>query len=145
MTEKGFEYEIKMKPLTFQTFADANRRRCTTIFKQALTDWSPMEWGSALSGEVGELWEEIIGLAGYVTARVGGLNNMLKKLSRLEQKIEISKMRDIRVTQDKVMGEIGDVGIYLDLLAQRCGTTLEDCIRQSFNRKSAEMGTDIFV
>ena len=42
------------KPLTFECFHRVNVTRSKADVKHSL-DWSPMEWGCALAGEVGEL------------------------------------------------------------------------------------------
>lgn len=85
-------------------------------FNHKLSNWTPLEWGGAAAGEMGELC------------------NLLKKLRRGDQ----PSMADIA-------SEIGDVVIYLDLLAARLNIDLEWAIVHTFNMKSEEIGSDIRI
>ncbi len=86
-----------------------------------LESWSESDWACALAGEVGELC------------------NVIKKRNR-----ERDHMQQRGVSTDQLQNnlkmEIGDVYIYLDLLARRVGLNLEDCIRDTFNRISEREG-----
>ena len=65
----------------------------------------------------------------------------LKKLHRHDEGIQQAadpKDRDELVR--RVATEIGDTVVYLDLLAQRLGLRLEDCVRDTFNRVSIREG-----
>lgn len=104
-----------MPDLTFAAFREANVRRCETVF-HTLAEYSGMDWGCCLAGEVGELC------------------NLLKKRRRGDQ-----------VSDQAIAGEIGDVIAYLDLLAARLGIDLARAAREKFNRKSAEFGTEIVI
>jgi hypothetical protein len=90
------------------------------------TEW----WTNALAGEAGEAC------------------NIAKKMSRIRYGAahwNKSTDLDIRTLRDRLLREIGDVVIYADLLAQREGSTLEECVRLAFNEKSAEIGSDFVI
>jgi len=91
-----------MKPLTFKQLRKANSKRCDTAFDCA--SWSPLEWGGAMSGEVGETC------------------NLLKKLKR-----------DKNIPIKDIAHEIADVVVYADLLAYKLGIDLGEAIREKFN------------
>jgi NTP pyrophosphatase (non-canonical NTP hydrolase) len=79
--------------------------------------WSLTEWCLAAFGELGE------------TA------NLIKKLNRGE----------LLPTDTALQDEIADTVIYLDLLASRAGFDLGAAIRAKFNRKSQEIGVNVFL
>lgn len=85
--------------------------------------WSPQMWGLAAAGEMGEC------------------ANALKKLHRHDEGIQQNAASADRETLVRnVAMEIGDTVVYLDLLAQRLGLRLEDCVRDTFNRVSVREG-----
>lgn len=86
-----------------------------------LESWSLSDWGIALAGEVGELC------------------NVIKKQNRVRDGMQQRAVRKEEL-QTMIKMEIGDVYIYLDLLARRAGLNLEDCIRDTFNRISEREG-----
>ena len=79
------------KRLTFKRFHKVNVRRSKADIKHS-RQWSAMEWGCALSGEVGELC------------------NYLKKQSRGDN-----------IPKKALAHEIGDIMTYLSLLADNLG------------------------
>lgn len=83
------------------------------------SDWKLSAWGNAVGGEVGEL------------------QNAIKHLERgdLTEEEAMPKFRQ----------EIADVAIYLDLLAFRLGIDLGAAIIETFNNKSIEVGSDVFI
>jgi NTP pyrophosphatase (non-canonical NTP hydrolase) len=83
--------------------------------------WSLSDWGVALAGEVGELC------------------NVIKKLNRLRDGLQ-QKVVDPETLKEQLAMEIGDVYLYLDLLARRADLNLEDCVRDTFNRVSIREG-----
>ncbi len=83
----------------------------------ALEHWSPMEWGCALAGEVGEL---------------------CNKLKRLDEPGGKST-----TTITEVGDEIADVLIYLDLLAARLRINLDAVTVHKFNAVSDRIGSTI--
>lgn len=101
--------------LTFSDFRNANVDRCNTSFKQC-DDWTPSDWGCAISGEVGETC------------------NLIKKMRR----------GDV-VKTDDIGKELADVITYIDLLASRLGLNLEECLRNKFNEVSDRVGSDVKI
>jgi hypothetical protein len=114
--------------LSFERFTKTNVARCEA-HAQAITAWGPDQWSNAMAGETGEAC------------------NLTKKMSRIwpanQFKQSWNKPEDQRMDTlvQKLKREIGDVVIYADLLAVRVNLTLEDCVRTSFNEKSAELGS----
>ena len=107
--------------LTFSTLAAANIFRCRRWHDPE--GWSPQMWGLAMCGEAGEV------------------ANALKKLHRHDEGIQQAvDSKDRAVLVQNVATEIGDTVVYLDLLAQRLGLRLEDCVRDTFNRISVREG-----
>lgn len=86
-----------------------------------LDSWSLSDWGVALAGEVGEAC------------------NVIKKMNRVRDNMQ-QKVVDTEALKMALKMEIGDVYIYLDLLARRAGLNLEDCVRDTFNRISEREG-----
>lgn len=88
-----------------------------------LNSWTPQMWGLAAAGEMGECC------------------NALKKLHRHDEGVQQNAVvGDRAMLEYAVAMEIGDTVVYLDLLAQRMGWTLEECVRQTFNRVSVREG-----
>ena len=107
--------------LKFSDLASINIVRCKRWHDP--NAWSPQMWGLAAVGEMGECC------------------NALKKLHRHDQGIQQKGVPDSREELiAKIALEIGDVVVYLDLLAQRLGLRLEDCVKQTFNRVSLREG-----
>ncbi len=86
-----------------------------------LESWSLSDWGVALAGEVGELC------------------NVIKKLNRVRDLMQQRETNE-GMLQHNIKMEIGDVYVYLDLVARRAGLNLEDCVRDTFNRISEREG-----
>lgn len=109
--------------LTFEKFRKLNRKRseATNGFNHKLESWSLSDWFLATMGELGE------------AANVG------KKLNRYRDNVKGNKETQAFIKK-RLKLEIGDTAIYLDLLCQREGFKLEDCITESFNNKSKEIG-----
>lgn len=107
--------------LTFDALAKINIQRCRRWHDPE--SWSPQMWGLAAAGEMGECC------------------NALKKLHRHDEGIQQNAASRSRrqLVQDVAM-EIGDTVVYLDLLAQRLGLRLGDCVRDTFNRISLREG-----
>lgn len=110
-------------PMTFGQFSEANRARCESPqgFNHPLTGWSSSDWMTALVGEVGEA------------------ANVVKKLNRYRDGVPGNKVseQDLR---DQLRRELGDVFVYLDLMAQSLGFTIADAATEVFNTKSADIG-----
>lgn len=92
-------------------FSVHNAARCISCFNHGLNDWSPLEWGGAAAGEMGELC------------------NLLKK-----------KRRGENVDNKAIADEIADTITYLDLLAQSLGIDMGDALISKFNVVSARVG-----
>ena len=110
-----------IKPdITFKELSEKNLLRCLNDYKSKVYEYSAMEWGCKVAGETGELC------------------NVLKKLRRIEDKKEqYNKESETEETLLKqAADEIGDVVIYLDLLAKRIGLNLSDCVKNKFNYNS---------
>jgi len=111
--------------LTFDNLARANAIRLP-LFKNAKgelahaqDDWSINDWAVALAGEVGELC------------------NLLKKVRRGDFTLREAKV--------EISSEIGDIQIYLDLLATKCEINLGQATRFSFNQKSIDKKIEVFI
>lgn len=92
-----------MDPLTFAELRVANAERCVTTF-HPIEDWSPLDWGAATAGELGEAL------------------NLIKKRRRGED-----------IPDHAIAFELADTVIYLDLLAERLGIDLGWAVREKFN------------
>jgi len=100
--------------LTFVSLRLANKLRFAEQVFHHTTEWDAAKWMLALVGEVGEL------------------ANMLKKRNRGEV-----------IPDLEIQREIADINIYLDLLADHLGVTLDEAIIEKFNTKSRQVGSDI--
>lgn len=111
-------------PLTYAEVRDTNLKRCFRWHPGVgVADWEPVRWSNAMAGEAGELC------------------NAIKKLERVEQGLQQAKGPRTRTEAiQKAAKEIGDVYLYLDLLAARLGLKTEDCIRYAFNVTSEQEG-----
>lgn len=109
--------------LTFDEMAKANKLRCESPagFNHPIGSWSLSDWAVALCGEVGEA------------------ANVVKKLNRVRDGVPGNKVGKAQL-RAQLKSEIGDAFIYMDLLCQSQGFTLEDAVRESFNARSALMG-----
>jgi NTP pyrophosphatase (non-canonical NTP hydrolase) len=96
-------------------FQDANGRPAHA--RRDGSDWSPADWMTALTGEVGEA------------------ANIIKKVRRGD-----FPLNDAR----EILGdELADIMIYLDLLAFQCGIDLEEAVIRKFNKVSDKQGIKI--
>lgn len=109
--------------MDFTEFAKANRERCESPygFNHTLGSWSPSDWMVAAGGELGEAM------------------NVCKKLNRCRDGIP-GNIETQQELLDQFQDEIADAVIYLDLVAQASGFSLEDAIRRKWNRTSAKIG-----
>jgi NTP pyrophosphatase (non-canonical NTP hydrolase) len=109
--------------LTFEKFSQVNRMRCESPlgFNHSLTGWSTSDWMTALVGEVGEA------------------ANVVKKLNRYRDGVPGNKLTADEL-KDQLRKELGDVFVYLDLMAQSLGFSIADAAVEVFNAKSAQIG-----
>ncbi len=117
------EFPQARPSMSFAAFASANRERCESPqgFNHKLADWSASDWMTATLGELGEA------------------ANIVKKLNRYRDNIPGNKeARDALVAN--LRKELGDVFVYLDLMAQSLGFRIEDAATEVFNAKSADIG-----
>lgn len=106
------ERKQKQRPLTFEHFHKTNVYRSTEDVKHSV-DWSEMEWGCALSGEVGELC------------------NYLKK-----------RRRGDKISKKALAHEVCDIITYLSLLCHKLDIDMEDAIIEKFNEVSKRWKSD---
>jgi NTP pyrophosphatase (non-canonical NTP hydrolase) len=108
---------------TFEDFSAYNRARCEAPngFNHKLDSWSNSDWFTATLGELGEA------------------ANIAKKLNRYRDGIPGNKETKLEL-EDKLRRELGDVFVYLDLLAQRNGFLIGDAALEVFRAKSEEIG-----
>lgn len=109
--------------LTFEQFSAENRARCESRsgFNHPLSGWSTSDWMTALVGEVGEA------------------ANVVKKLNRYRDGVPGNKVSEAEL-RDQLRRELGDVFVYLDLMAQSLGFSIVDAATEVFNAKSADIG-----
>lgn len=90
--------------------------------------WSLADWSNAMQGEAGE--------AGNVVKKLRRIETGIRQTERGAMSAE--EMR--RELLAKLATEIGDTFIYLDLLAQAAGLSLNRCVLDTFNRVSFREG-----
>lgn len=110
-------------PMTFGEFSEANRARCESPqgFNHPLAGWSTSDWMTAMVGEVGEA------------------ANVVKKLNRVRDGVPGNKVSADEL-RNQLRRELGDVFVYLDLMAQSLGFNIADAATEVFNTKSREIG-----
>jgi len=114
--------------MTFGEFSQANRARCEHPqgFNHPLANWSTSDWMTATMGEVGEA------------------ANVVKKLNRYRDGVPGNKLSEAEL-RDQLRKELGDVFVYLDLMAQSLGFSIADAAAEVFNAKSEEIGCPIKI
>jgi NTP pyrophosphatase (non-canonical NTP hydrolase) len=110
--------------LTFQALRDGNRAR--QEHWGGSENWTLADWSNALAGEVGEAC------------------NVVKKIRRPQLGTTGNK-HDVEAYHAQLESEIGDVLIYLDLLANAAGLDLTTCVRRAFNEKSADLNMPVRI
>lgn len=109
--------------LTFAKFADANLTRCEdpSGFNHKVHSWDTNEWMVAILVELGEA------------------ANNLKKMNRERHKVRGN--HEIYASyRAKLLHELADVFVYLDLIFQSLDEDLETHVVKVFNAKSDEIG-----
>ncbi len=112
--------------LTFATLRQINTTRTDCLQRGANRAWTLVDWSNAMAGEAGEVC------------------NVTKKMQRHLDGVPMNR-EAADTLPEKLKAEIGDVALYLDLLATAAGFTLEECIRKAFNGKSDELGLDFHL
>lgn len=112
--------------MEFSKFSTRNRQRCESPegFNHTLESWSSSDWIVAVTGELGEA------------------ANIVKKLNRVRDGIPGNKETEAEL-RSALRDEIADTFIYLDLLAQSLGFSLEEAAVSKFNRTSEKIGSFI--
>lgn len=114
--------------LTFKRFQSANAIRCVEGFNHSLDGWSLLEWCGAMAGEVGEAC------------------NKAKKLKRFEMELKGNKPNEtIAGLRNAMALEIGDAIVYGFLVLSAAGYDVEEIIKEVFNTKSDEIGSNVKV
>lgn len=105
------------------TFSERNKERCEASngFNHKLESWSLSDWMTATAGELGEA------------------ANIIKKLNRVRDGIP-GNTETPEQLRDMLAGELADVAIYLDLLAQAAGFDLEEIRDAKFAKTSRKIG-----
>lgn len=122
-SQYSFDYVVSGS-LSFAYFAACNRARCESPdgFNHDLDWWSLSDWFAAVTGELGEA------------------ANIVKKLNRIRDGITPGLQASEHALRSDFRDEIADVFIYLDLIAQSQGFSLEEAVRQKFNATSDKIG-----
>lgn len=122
------EYDLLLRQqLNFNKLKNANKVRCINGFGHSLGSWMIDQWTNAIAGETGEAC------------------NLAKKLNRISNNIKGNKPEDgdFSLIKEKLGKELADVVIYCDLTASALDMNLGDLVKQKFNEKSDEIGSDI--
>ena len=112
-------YVLGTQALTFDAFRSATVARCLKWHPQGIESWSPSDWLTAVTGELGEL-------ASLLTMR-----------NRERDGLPGNKFSP---TQKQIADELADVLTYLDLLAAALGVDLGRAAVQKFNEVSERVG-----
>lgn len=105
--------------LTFDAFRKANAERCVKWHPAGIQSWSPSDWLTAVTGELGEL------------------ASLLKMRNRERDGLPGNKFSP---TQKQIADELADVLTYLDLLAEALGVNLGRAAAEKFNEISERVG-----
>lgn len=105
--------------LTFNAFRRANVARCVKWHPEGIASWSPSDWLTAVTGELGEL------------------ASLLKMRNRERDGLPGNKFSP---TDKQVADELADVLTYLDLLAEVLGVDLGRAAVEKFNEVSERVG-----
>lgn len=109
--------------MDMREFSRINRERCEAPqgFNHSVNSWSLSDWFTAFVGELGEA------------------ANVAKKLNRVRDGVPGNKETPEEL-QVKLKRELGDAVVYLDLMCQRSGFTLQEAGVEAFNSKCKEIG-----
>ena len=111
-----------MREITFIEVSAINKQRAQRWhrgFPDGEDAWTGADWSNAMCGEAGE------------TA------NIVKKIRRIDTGIQQSAGYErSELITNKLAKEIGDTFMYLDLLAQYYGLSMDACVAYAFNQIS---------
>ena len=104
--------------MDFQLLSKANRERMATTeaYAKCREEWTIADWSNALAGETGELC------------------NWVKKVRRGDN-IDMAELGK----------ELADIVIYADLLADKLGLDLGECVRSKFNEVSERVRSSVKI
>lgn len=104
-------------------FSIRNRTRCQHPkgFNHQLSSWSLSDWMTATLGELGEA------------------ANIAKKLNRVRDGVPGNTETHEQLLAN-LENELADTFIYLDLVAQSQGISLQDAVMRKFDQTSAKIG-----
>jgi NTP pyrophosphatase (non-canonical NTP hydrolase) len=105
--------------LTFDSFRAANVARCLKWHPEGIESWSPSDWLTAVTGELGEL------------------ASLLKMRNRERDGLPGNKFSP---TDKQIADELADVLTYLDLVAAALGVDLGRAAAEKFNEISIRVG-----
>lgn len=105
--------------LTFDAFRKANVARCLKWHPAGIESWSPSDWLTAVTCELGEL------------------ASLLKMRNRERDGLPGNKFSP---SHKQIADELADVLTYLDLLAEALGVNLGAAAVEKFNEVSARVG-----
>ena len=105
--------------LTFNAFRRANAARCVKWHPAGIASWSPSDWLTAVTGELGEL------------------ASLMKMRNRERDGLPGNKFSP---SQKQIADELADVLTYLDLLAEVLGVDLGAAAVEKFNEVSKRVG-----
>lgn len=115
----GTRYAQPGPALTFDAFRQANVTRCLKWHPAGIESWSPSDWLTAVTGELGEL------------------ASLLKMRNRERDGLPGNKFSP---TDKQIADELADVLTYLDLLAAALGVDLGRAAVEKFNEVSERVG-----
>jgi NTP pyrophosphatase (non-canonical NTP hydrolase) len=105
--------------ITFEQFRAANVARCLKWHPGGIESWSPSDWLTAVTGELGEL------------------ASLIKMRNRERDGLPGNKFSP---TQKQIADEIADVLTYLDLLAASMNIDMGAAAVEKFNEISLRVG-----
>ena len=111
--------EALRSALTFDGFRSANVKRCLKWHPNGIESWSPSDWLTAVTGELGEL------------------ASLLKMRNRERDGLVGNKFSP---TDKQIEHEVADVLTYLDLLAYVLGVDMGRAAAEKFNEVSERNG-----
>jgi NTP pyrophosphatase (non-canonical NTP hydrolase) len=110
---------MRATKLTFDAFRAANVARCLKWHPAGIESWSPSDWLTAVTGELGEL------------------ASLIKMRNRERDGLPGNKFSP---TDRDIADELADVLTYLDLLAAALGVNLGRAAAIKFNEVSERVG-----
>lgn len=115
----GAGVDAAFRTLTFSEFRDANVARCLKWHPEGTESWSPSDWLTAVTGELGEL------------------ASLLKMRNRERDGLPGNKFSP---SDKQIADELADVLTYLDLLAAALNVDLGRAAAEKSNEVSKRVG-----